>query len=231
MSRIGSLFVQGRRPPDFTAQPPANNPEVNAAGALEGLVGPLPPAQPFEKLANEQGPGPGGAAPAERDTFWADEQKSSRFYNRYEVAVHVHVHTGLYGMPEAKGKEGRTHIVRPHSPTATLTIAWLAERRAAKPVLPHWRLSDPNLVLQERDILPEAAAPAPNGRDYIFRVRGWFSYLMQYAPDDDSPVLLPKLVVVTTPVTEFTLGPEQFDRTLLDGVLSAPWASPEEVDF
>src|SRR5688572_6125163 len=109
-------------PPRWYARdlPPAASPEIDAALLYAGT----PPATfPFTESPPAGEPGQDDGVVEQPQGFWTEEQAGSEFYSRYEVTVRRTIRTGLYGMPRAEGKGGRTDVVRTHAPTATFVVA------------------------------------------------------------------------------------------------------------
>lgn len=163
--------------------------------------------------------------------IWSDVQKSSKYYTRYEVCVRHHGKSGLLCQPVAAGlDEDVPHeFVRVHKPRLRMTICWLAERLGAKPIMPHKDLGHPNCVLMEWEIIPENPYPQTDG-SYLYRCRGTYVYDLQTSTVDDVDYLFvgtTNAVVATT--VENALGPQQFDRSILAGIIFT--ATPTQVDY
>lgn len=200
---------------DFSQVPPVSSPVIDASlyyGLDEEGEDAVTSVSPSE--GEDEGFPEGAGA-------WAAVQGTWQRYNRYEIVVKREISTGLKGMRVAGKKTARgAKIVRTHAPYCKLTIAWLAERFGAKPQMPHSDFGDPNYVLEWEEIIPESPVLLQDNESYKYRVSGVYIYVATFAPGDQDSLIVPTTAAVTTPASQHTIYPGDFDRNLLRGVLT-----------
>lgn len=172
--------------------PPQEPPDYTAFEGIDS-VGTLPPSTFRVSAAQSEG-GP---------------------FTQYLIESYYDWASGYF--PSPVGAEAAPQLtLKLHAPCEIHVIAWTAERIGAKPILPHWDISDsnPNEVLIKRRIYPSCPARAMDGNQ-IWRAAGVYTYALK-APIGDGATFF----TGATPDTTFTpeelmLGQELFDRNIL----------------
>jgi hypothetical protein len=166
----------------------------------EGTAGPI------------SGSGPSDGPPIIKPEYLASPPTQYAIASRYEF------HMGELLVPVCGPTGTPPWVTQLHSPCWTKSVSWVAERVGEKPILPGWRGADPaKQRIQYLDIRPMAPVRGPDGR-YVYKVRGFYQYVMLDAPPNNSSVSLGNAAMPfdLNPAVVHVLPGFTFDDNVLD---------------